>query len=260
MIVARVTDPHVRRGLLAAAHPEEDVVTEPGLVAEALQNGFPRLLVRAGGAHRPAGPPAVPVLDLNDKLLQRWEAERRMAEVPLRRADFLARRLRVLIEASASEATWVDSALADLSRAAGARLPVPLRGFARRILEFPSHYTTLHDVADACGMTRGALKARFRRRRLPSPYTYLRWFRIMAVAESLSDRSVTVGAAAHRLGFTSAGNLCRMMGSLTGLTPTELRTVGGWHRLLISFAWIYLTPEALDAWSDLGSLFRSRVA
>jgi AraC-like DNA-binding protein len=165
-----------------------------------------------------------------------------------------------LIERSASEATWVDSALADLSRAAGARLPAPLRGFARRILEFPVHYKSLHPISKACGVTRGALKARFRRRGLASPYTYLRWLRIMAVAELLSDRSVSVATAAHRLGFTSDGNLCRMMGALTGLTPTEVRTVRGWQRLLITFAWIHLTPEALDAWTELDGLFGRRVA
>jgi len=31
------------------------------------------------------------------------------------------------------------------------------------------------------------------------------------------------------------------MVSLTRLTPTEVRTVRGWNRLLIAFAWTYLT-------------------
>lgn len=263
MIVARVADPYVRRALRAAANPEEDVVSDPALVADALHGGFPRLLVSLGGADGPdgpEGPTGVPVLRLDDALLQRWESERRMAEVPRPRVEFLASRLSALIDGSATPATWVDSALADLSRAAGARLPAPLRTFARRIMEFPEHYTTLHDVAEACGVSRGALKARFRRRGLSSPYTYQRWFRIMSVAAVLSDRSVTVGAAAHRLGFTSSGNLCRMMGSLVDLTPTEVRTVRGWQRLLISFAWVHLTPEALEAWSDLGRLFQRQVA
>jgi AraC-like DNA-binding protein len=260
MIVARVNDPYVCRALRAAAHPEEDVVTDAALVADALQNGFPRLLVRAGRREGPDAPAGVAVLDLDDVLLRRWEAERREDELLVPRVEFLAARLRLLVAASPSEATWVDSALADLSRAAGARLPVPLRSFARRVLEFPGHYTSLHDLARACGVTRGALKARFRRRGLASPYAYLRWLRIIAVAELLSDRSVTVGAAAHRLGFTSAGNLCRMLASLSGLTPTEVRTVQGRRRLSISFASTYLTPEALEAWTELEGLFRRRVA
>ena len=260
MIVARVTDPLLRKALYNAAHPEEDVVVEARLVDDALQYGFPRLLVRADGLSEGEHPATVRVLDLDDVLLRRWEAERRMEELPLPRLDFLSRRLRVLIERTTDEASWVDAALADLSRASGARLPLPLRAFARRILEFPIHYTSLHAVAKGCGLSRGALKARFRRRGLDSPYTYLRWFRLIAVAELLSDRSVTVAAAAHRLGFTSDGNLCRMMASVTRLTPTDVRTVRGWNSLLISFAWMHLTPDALDAWAGLDGLFERKVA
>jgi AraC-like DNA-binding protein len=260
MIVARCTDPLLRHALRAAAHVEEDVVTEPRLVAEALHGRFARLLVRANGfetADRPAG---IPLLDLDEALLRRWEAERRSEQAPLPRLDFLVRRLRVLIERSPGEATWVDTALADLSRASGARLPVPLRSFARRVMEFPTCYTSLHAVARGCDLSRGALKARFRRRGLVSPSVYLRWFRLMAAAEMLSNRSVTVAAAADRLGFTSAGNLCRMMATLSQLTPTEARTVRGWNKLVITFAWTHLTPKALDAWAELDTLFQRRAA
>ena len=95
---------------------------------------------------------------------------------------------------------------------------------------------------------------------LESPYTYLRWFRAMAVANLLSDREVTVAQAAYRLGFTSDGNLCRAMISLTGLTPTDVRTVRGWNRLLIAFAWTYLTPSSLHAWRGLDQLFEQLAA
>ena len=260
MIVARCTDPLLRHALRAAAHVEEDVVTESTLVADALQWSFARLLVRADGFETADRPSGVPVLDLDEALLRRWEAERRSEHPPLPRADFLVRRLRVLIERSAGDATWVDAALADLSRAAGARLPVPLKSFARRVMEFPTRYTSLHAVARGCDLSRGALKARFRRRGLASPSVYLRWFRLMAAAEMLSDRSVTVSASAHRLGFTSDGNMCRMMATLAQLTPTEVRTVHGWNKLLITFAWTHLTPQALDAWAGLNVLFQRRAA
>jgi AraC-like DNA-binding protein len=180
--------------------------------------------------------------------------------VPEPRIEFLVSRIRSLIEPAVTHPTWVDLALADLSRAAGARLPTPLRSFARRVLEFPTRYTSLHTVADACGLTRGALKARFRRRGLASPSVYLRWFRLMSAAQALSDRSITVAGAAHSLGFTSDGNLCRMMASMANLTPTEVRTVHGWNRLLITFAWGHLTPRALDAWVEVGPLFQRRAA
>jgi hypothetical protein len=50
------------------------------------------------------------------------------------------------------------------------------------------------------------------------------------------------------------------MVSLTGLTPTEVRTVRGWNRLLIAFAWTYLTGSSLDAWGGLHELFGQRAA
>jgi len=127
-------------------------------------------------------------------------------------------------------------------------------------MEFPSHYHDLSPLAESCRVTRGALKARFRRRDLPSPYTYLRWFRMIACAYVLADRRVTVAQAATRLGFTSDGNLCRAMLALTHMTPTEVRTIRGWTRLLISFAWTHLGAESRQAWTELEDLFVRRVA
>jgi AraC-like DNA-binding protein len=258
MIVSRVSDPVLQQALRRAAHPEEELVTDAFLGVEALQLGFPRLLVRSGSALRETAPAGLRILDLDDVTLRRWEAERRAEELPAPRLDDLVRRLRILTERSSTERTWADAAIADLGRAAGMPLPPALRTFARRVFEFPSRYTSLHDLADACGLSRGALKARFRRRGLASPYTYLRWFRSMAVAEMLSDRDVSVARAAHRLGFTSAGNLCRTIASMAETTPTELRTVRGWNRLVVRFAWIHLTPEALEGWRGLGLFQRRR--
>jgi len=258
MIVSRVRDPLLRNALRGAAHPEEDVVTNAAFAMDALQRGFPRLLVRSGAALHERRPVGIRVLDVDDLLLRRWEAERRAEDLPTPRLAYLTRRLQEFTERSATEGTWVDSAFADLSRAAGRPLPVPLRSFARRVLEFPSRYASLHDLAGTCGLSHGALKARFRRRELASPYTYLRWFRVMAVAEVLSDRRVTVARAAHRTGFTSAGNLCRTTASLVGTTPTELRTVRGWNRLVVQFAWTHLTPDTLDGWTTLTELFPGR--
>jgi AraC-like DNA-binding protein len=260
MIVSRVPDPLLRQAVRNAAHPEEEVVADERLVLEALQLGYPRLLVRSGkwiSARRPTG---VSVLDLDEVLVQEWEAERRSEELPPPRLEYLTGRIRVLMERPASEGTWADAALAELARAAGLPLPLPLRAFARRVFEFPSRYTTLHDVADCCDLSRGALKARFRRRGLASPYTYLRWFRVMAVAEVLSDRRITVAQAAHRVGFTSAGNLCRACEGLAQITPTELRTVHGWKRLVVRFAWTHLTEDAMCAWSTMDALFTRRAA
>jgi len=260
MIVARLPDPLLRRALVAAAHPEEDVVWEPALTDEALRLGFPRLLVRSDGWVGGPSPEGLAVLDLDDALLATWEADWWSAEVPGAWARFVTERLRGLVDRAFDRPTWVDAALADLGRAAGARLPLALRCFARRVLEFPARYTSLDPIAAECRLSKGALKAKFRRRSLGSPSAYLRWFRLMAVAEVLSDRSVSVSAAAHRLGFTSPGNMCRTMSALTSITPTEARTVLGWNRLLLLFASTHLTPSALEAWSDLDTLFERRAA
>jgi AraC-like DNA-binding protein len=260
MIVVLCTDPVLRSAIGLAASAEEDVIYDADLSFEALHAGFARLVVRAGGHLAAESLDGMQVLDLDDATLRRWELERRSETLPPAKLEFLTRRLQALIEPAPGTATWVDTALADLSRAAGARLPLPLRSFARRVLEFPTRYTSLHAVAEGCGLSRGALKARFRRRGLASPSVYLRWFRLMAAAEELSDREVTVAAAAHRVGFTSDGNLCRTMAALAQTTPTEVRTVRGWNRLLITFAWAHLTPDALDAWVEVGQLFQRRAA
>jgi len=264
MIVGFISDPDVRAGLVRAGHPDEDVVLDRGLADEALTSGYPRLVVCAGAAGRCAiGSRAdlnVPIRAISRATLARWEEERRGLRLPMGRVDWLGHRLRDLVEREAGESSWVDRTLGELGRAAGTPLPPQLRGFARRVMEFPSHYNDLHPLAEACGFTRGALKARFRRRGLPSPSTYLRWFRLMSVAYALSDRSATVAQVANRLGYTSDGNLCRAMLALTRMTTSEVRSLPGWNRLLISFAWTHLGSTELEAWREMDGLFAARAA
>lgn len=264
MIVGYLTEPYLRAALLHAAHREEDVVLERRLADEALAFGYPRLVVAAeadGGVPSvPFGDPEVPVLTVTERMLAAWDAERLAREIPPPRVEWLGARLRETMESRSLGPTWVDRAMGDLGRASGTQLPTSLRGFARRVMEFPSYYDDLRPVARACGLSRGALKARFRRRGLPSPAAYLRWFRMMAVSYALSDRGTTVAQVATRLGFTSDGNLCRAMLSLTRQTPTEARTLHGWNRLLISFAWTHLGEDAVEAWRDMGEIFVTRAA
>ncbi len=262
VIVALLSDPYLRTVVRHAARPDEDVVFDPVLTTSALEWGFPRLLIYSGARARPF--PNIrsdlPILALDRALMRGWEVDRRCREVQAPGLEHLIVRLRNVIDQKEHGVSWVDRTLADLSKAGGTPLPGPLRAFGRRVLEFPTHYHDLHAMARTCHLSRGALKARFRRCGLESPYTYLRWFRAMAVANLLSDREVTVAQAAYRLGFTSDGNLCRAMISLTGLTPTDVRTVRGWNRLLIAFAWTYLTPSSLHAWRGLDQLFEQLAA
>lgn len=260
MIVVQVSDPALRKAVLRAAHPEEDVVADARLAVEAVERGFPRLVVRDDDHDWPTIPDGIRLVEVGDAVLARWESDRRAKELPPTRVDHLTERVSAVIRRTASERSWVDTALAELTRAAGRQLPPPLRAFGRRVLEFPSHYTSLYPLAEACGTSRGALKALFRRRDLSTPSTYLRWFRLLAVSHVLADREVTVAEAASRLGFTSDGNLCRMMWSVVEMTPTEVRSLRGWNRLLITFAWSHLTSDRLEAWSTLDDLFERRIA
>jgi AraC-like DNA-binding protein len=104
------------------------------------------------------------------------------------------------------------------------------------------------------------LKARFRRRELPTPSTYLRWFRLLAVANHLADPEVTVAVAARRHGYTSDGNLCRALKNVAEMTPTELRTASGRQRLLVDFTRACLMPDHLEGWASFDELFRRRAA
>ena len=128
-------------------------------------------------------------------------------------------------------------------------------------MEFPSHYADLHGLAEVTGMSRAALRARFRRRGLPSPSIYyMRWFRVLAAAQLLADREITTIEAAHRLGFTTGGNLCRTVKSVTGVSSNDIRSVHGWNRLLILFAWRFLGRNELAAWETLENLFQREAA
>lgn len=266
MIAALTSDPILRAALRRVAHPEEDVFLEERLAVQAIERGFPRAVVYVPED----GHPLVRRLSQLDRdvwtvaitqaTLRAWEIERRGREVPPLRVDHIADRLAAMVPRDGGAPTWADRALADLERAAGARLPSPLRGVGRRVMEFPGHYADLHGLSDVTGMTRGALKARFRRRGLASPIQYVRWFRVLAAAHVLSDRSVTTLEAADRLGFTSGGNFCRTVKAVSGLNSSEIRSGLGWNRLLVTFAWKYLGAEARAGWETLDELFAGAVA
>ena len=154
---------------------------------------------------------------------------------------------------------WVDGVLVDLSRMCGFPLPYELRGFVRRVLEFPARYNKLEAMGAVAELSTGALKARFRRRGLPSPFGYLSWLRVVAATRVLADPSITTVEAAFRLGYTSNGNFCRSIQAVSGLTTSDLRSPEGRNRVLSEFVTYYLTPDVPDRWASLSGLFR-RVA
>lgn len=266
MIVTFCSDPILRAALRRTAHREEDIFLDERLAVQAIEQGFPRAVVYVPEDVHPLVRRIsqlngeIRAVAITQAMRRGWEAERKSREVPPPRVEHAAGRLAALIERDSDAPSWVDRTLADLSRAAGARLPVPLRTVGRRVMEFPAHYADLHGLSDVAGVSRAALKARFRRRGLPSPYVYVRWFRVLAAAQLLSDRSITTLVAAHRLGFTTGGNFCRTVKSVTGCTLSEIRSVHGWKRLVVTFAWRFLGPGARAGWETLDELFVREVA
>ena len=145
-----------------------------------LEAGFPGGAVIERGAAGPVGRVImargshIPVLEWAP--LDLPGLRRSASAIAIQRIDTAPARMRQLIDEAALPVAWVESILRDLGRAAGYSLPPELSALGRRTLEFPSKYPRLEEVAEAVGLTAGALKARFRRRDLPSPFVYTTGF------------------------------------------------------------------------------------
>jgi len=266
MILAPVSDVKVRATVRRAALPEEDVFHRLEDIGQAMHFGFPRLFlyqiddqawVRQAVSSMD---PEVPVLALTRPTLRGWESAWRAEGLAVLRIDDSALRLRSLIQQTAGSSPWVEGIFADLIQRLGHGLPGELRGFCRRVLEFPARYYSLSQLSEVVGLSSGALKARFRRRGLPSPSRYLRWFRLLAAARILSDPDETILRASFRLGFNSDGNFCRWVQATSGLPPSALRGRSGRMLLLLGLVEECFPEGALRKWRSLGGLFLRDVA
>lgn len=266
MIIAPIQDRTLRGIVTRAALPEEDVFHGEEDVREALHFGHPRLLVcRMEDQQRvltqfDPGHHRVPVLTLADRTLRGWRSEWAADGLAVNQVDDAALRLRCLMSEAARKAEWVESVYADLVQTVGRGLPKEFRGFSRRVFESPVRYSTLRSVGEPFGLSAGALKARFRRRGLPSPHQHLSWFRLLAASRVLSDPSETTLSASYRMGFRSDGNFCRWVSSTSGLTPSDLREWNGRLLLLVRMAERFLSVEHLDAWESFRGVFLRQVA
>lgn len=266
MILAPIQDHKVRHLVRRAALPEEDVLHRITDVTRAMDFGHPRLVVcRAEDQRRLQWllrlrecPP--PVLAIHGPGRRDWKESSGADGIAVSPMDDAALRLRGLMEKTGAWPGWVEAVFVDLTQTVGRPLPLELRGLVRRILEFPTHYSSLRRVAGTFGLTPGALKARFRRRSLPSPSRYLRWCRLLSAAHVLSDPAETILSTSFRMGFTSDGNFCRWVTSICGLSPSALREWDGRLLALIRFSEECLSDAALDRWDGLQGLFLREVA
>ncbi len=266
MILAPIKDRTLRASVRRAALPEEDVFHRPADIHEALRFGYPRLLVCRAEDHRTlrreflTGESSVPVLAIGDPTRRVWEDAWEADGLALSRIDDSALRLRAFLEKAARDSDWVEGIYSDLTQTVGRGLPPEFRGFSRRVLEFPFRYSSLTTLSEAFGLSAGALKARFRRRGLPSPSRYLRWFRLLAAARILANPDETTLTASYRLGFASDGNFCRWVRATSGIPPSALRGWNGRLLLLVRTAEECLPPSSWDAWEAFGGLFLRQVA
>ena len=259
MILAAIRDSFLLHSVRRAALPAEDVFCEVEDVLAALELGFPRVSVIERGADGvveraiKARGSDLPVLELVPLGLP--GLRRSASAIAIQRIDTAPARMRQLINEAALPLDWVEGLLRDLSRAAGHPLPLELGALGRKTLEFPSRYARLDEVAEAVGLTPGALKARFRRQDLPSPFAYTTRLRALCTSKLLTWHGMTTARVAFHLGYSSNGNLCRAFRSLTGLTLSEASTVEGHLHVLTRISRELLMPEHLRRWDALGSLF-----
>ena len=259
MILAPIKDSSLLRAVRRASLPVEDVFVETEDILRALRVGFPRVsilesesddmvarLIRSIGSE-------LPILEVAPLDLRSLRGA--TTTVVTRQIDIDPFRLRRMIEQVARPMSWVDGLLRDLGRSAGRPLPLELRAFARRVLEFPSLYARTEEIAGNAGLTPGAMKARFRRRGLPSPFAYTVRLRALCACDLLARPEVTTSSVAYHMGYSSSGNFCRAFLHLTGMRPSAGATVQGRLAVTTSFAAELMQAEQLEKWDSLGPLF-----
>ncbi len=260
VIVAFVKDPVLGTAVTVAARWDEDVVTSPDCALRLLDDACVRTVITDAVTEIPvrvvsaAVRSEVPIVEIDEARIRAWEAERRTRVPPEGRAAFYAARLRALIPPAPP--TWVDRVLADLARAAGLPLPRAFRAVARRVMEDPVRYTSVETLGSLTGIGSGALKARFRRRQVPSPHECLRWLRLLGVMRRLRNRTEPVSRLALGMGFTSSGNLARFTRSLCGRSPSQLRSDEAVGAVVVECAQAILQPRHVEGWGRLERTFK----
>lgn len=269
MIAAALPTGRLLNAVVRAARPDEDVIAGTAAALEAMERGFPRLVVTAEGeglalVRSAAGRtrerlPTLVIVE-PERLQRVTHAAGLRLAIAVRGVDDSPARIASLINHAAAR-SFADGILDGFAHASGRPLPAPFCGFARRVLEYPALYADLRRLSHGTGISVGALKARFRRRGLPSPFLYLRWLRILAAAHLLSSRpELSLTGAALLLGFSSGGNFCRTVSTVTGASPSALRQRSTLHRLVAGFARNYLAADRLTVWNPLHSIFLRRTA
>jgi AraC-type DNA-binding domain-containing proteins len=103
----------------------------------------------------------------------------------------------------------------------------PVVGAALRLLhDNPAHPWTVASLATRLGVSRAALARRFTRLVGEPPMTYLTNRRLDLAADLLRDPEITLGAVAHRVGYSTPFALSAAFKRIRGVSPRQLRPGG----------------------------------
>jgi AraC-like DNA-binding protein len=176
-----------------------------------LLSTLPRLLQVKAGRARPDG--------LLDRLI-----ELTLAEAQTRRLGGASIRLRL------SELMFVEVIRRHLEMLpagqtgwlAGLRDPAVSRVLSM-LHERPARPWTVRELAEAAGLSRAVLAARFTELVECPPMHYLMLWRMQIAARLLADGAMKVAAVAHEVGYESEAAFSRVFKKVTGLAPASWR-------------------------------------
>lgn len=111
-------------------------------------------------------------------------------------------------------------------------VPSEFLGILQRCIEQSSRPQSVSELALAVSLPERTLHARLRRAGLPSAQELIAWCRLVRVASSLHDSTLTLEVIAERLAFPTTSAVHALVTRLTGLTPGALRRANPTARTL----------------------------
>lgn len=153
-----------------------------------------------------------PLVELIER--ERWEAEPGVDAITLRLSEILFIQL-------------LRAARAQDPAAGGAALAALADDHLRRVLESvhadPGEGWTLEKLAARAGLSRSVLAERFRERLGVSPMRYVADWRVQRARHLLTDRNLSVGEVARRVGYASEAAFSRVFRESVGEAPGRYR-------------------------------------
>jgi AraC-like DNA-binding protein len=154
-----------------------------------------------------------------------------VSDVVVRGQDDLRSRLTAAVN-RAERRTVADLVLARI----GPDVPPVIDEVVRCFLNRADDGMTVERVARKLGLHRRTLTYRMKQAGFPAPRAVAGWCRLLLAARELDDPRRSVERVAMESAFTSAAALRNMLKRHTGLSPAQLRRLGGFAYLCGMFA------------------------